>query len=174
MRGRMFFKRGIRNIVVVLVLLSNIGCDQLSKNLAREHMDYGKRISIVADYLSLIKVENTGAFLSIGNDLPNQLRLPLLVVVPALFLLGLTVFILYKKHLEWHFVLPMAFVIGGGIGNLVDRMRYGSVTDFLHMDFQLFQTGIFNLADVSIMIGTFWMLLTQIRPKSKANEPGHL
>jgi signal peptidase II len=46
-----------------------------------------------------------------------------------------------------------AFVIGGGIGNLYDRIMFGSVTDFLHIDFVIFQTGIFNFADVSIMIG---------------------
>ena len=51
--------------------------------------------------------------------------------------------------------LGLACVLGGGIGNLYDRVLYGSVTDFLHIDFGLFQTGIFNLADVSIMVGAF-------------------
>ena len=49
--------------------------------------------------------------------------------------------------------LGLACVLGGGIGNLYDRVLYGSVTDFLHIDFGLFQTGIVNLADVSIMVG---------------------
>jgi signal peptidase II len=53
----------------------------------------------------------------------------------------------------------MCFLIGGGIGNIYDRIKFGSVTDFLHIDFILFRTGIFNLADVSIMIGIGILLL---------------
>ncbi len=54
------------------------------------------------------------------------------------------------------------FLIGGGIGNIYDRIVYGSVTDFLHMDFVLFRTGIFNLADVSIMVGIGLLLLQNL------------
>ncbi len=64
-----------------------------------------------------------------------------------------------------NFAIPFAFIIGGGIGNLYDRILYGSVTDFLHMDFQLFRTGIFNMADVSIMIGVFWLMFTQLKTR---------
>jgi signal peptidase II len=54
------------------------------------------------------------------------------------------------------------FVIGGGIGNVFDRIVYGSVTDFLHINFGFFQTGIFNLADLSIMTGVFIILLQSL------------
>ena len=55
--------------------------------------------------------------------------------------------------------IPQPFLIGGGLGNIFDRALYGSVTDFLHIDFGLFQTGIFNMADVSVMVGVFTILL---------------
>ncbi|MDO8994488.1 MAG: signal peptidase II, partial [Daejeonella sp.] len=58
-------------------------------------------------------------------------------------------------------IVGWCFVIGGGTGNLYDRIVHGSVTDFLHLDLGLFQTGIFNLADVSIMIGMFIILTGQ-------------
>jgi signal peptidase II len=51
------------------------------------------------------------------------------------------------------------FIIGGGIGNLFDRIFRGSVTDFLYIKFGIFHTGIFNLADVSIMSGMFIVLI---------------
>ena len=64
--------------------------------------------------------------------------------------------------------IGLAFVVGGGIGNIYDRAIYGSVTDFLHLDFYLFKTGVFNLADVSIMTGVFIVLIAfmirQTRP----------
>ncbi|MCY1383789.1 Lipoprotein signal peptidase [compost metagenome] len=50
-------------------------------------------------------------------------------------------------------------LIGGGIGNVYDRIVYGSVTDFMHIDFVLFKTGIFNIADISIMTGVSIMFV---------------
>jgi signal peptidase II len=59
-------------------------------------------------------------------------------------------------------LIGWCFVIGGGTGNLYDRIIHGSVTDFLHLDLRLFQTGIFNMADVSIMTGMFIIILGQL------------
>ena len=56
-------------------------------------------------------------------------------------------------------LVGISFVLGGGIGNMYDRIIHGSVTDFLHIDFVIFQTGIFNMADVSIMTGMFLILI---------------
>ncbi|MGB3075106.1 MAG: signal peptidase II [Chitinophagales bacterium] len=53
----------------------------------------------------------------------------------------------------------MCFVIGGGIGNLIDRMLYGSVTDFLFIHSGMFRTGIFNMADTSIMLGSLLFII---------------
>ncbi|MCV9385100.1 signal peptidase II [Reichenbachiella ulvae] len=158
-------KKGIRNVMVITVLLSNIGCDQISKNVARDYINYGEKISVVSSYLTLTKVENSGAFLSLGNTLPNFIKIPLLTIFPSLVLIGMLVFILRKRKMDLNYSLPIAFIIGGGIGNLYDRILYGSVTDFLHMNFQFFQTGIFNMADVSIMVGIFWLLVIQINTK---------
>jgi signal peptidase II len=80
-------------------------------------------------------------------------RFILLSLVP-LAILGFGVGYLFtKKNLSKAMLLGFAFVIGGGIGNLYDRLVHGSVTDFMHIDFVIFQTGIFNMADVSIMTG---------------------
>ena len=61
----------------------------------------------------------------------------------------------------------LSFIAGGGIGNIFDRMVYGSVTDMLFIDLQFAHTGIFNVADVSVMIGTGLILLEQFLPKKK-------
>ena len=63
--------------------------------------------------------------------------------------------------------LGLAFIIGGGIGNIFDRIVYGSVTDFFHMDFVIFRTGIFNMADVSVMVGTSLLLVSTFGKKKK-------
>jgi signal peptidase II len=59
-------------------------------------------------------------------------------------------------------LIGASFVIGGGIGNMIDRILHGSVTDFLHLKIGSFQTGIFNMADVSIMIGMAFLIYTSL------------
>jgi signal peptidase II len=148
----------VRTIAIVIILASNIGCDQVSKSLVRERLDKRERVELAGDYFILTRVENTGAFLSMGNSLPVPLRITLLSVLPALIMIYGLYFLFTKRSLSWISILGLCFIIGGGIGNLYDRIVYGSVTDFLHMDFVIFRTGIFNMADVSIMIGTALIL----------------
>jgi len=120
--------------------------------------------------MTLTRVENTGAFLSTGHDLPQPLKLLLLTILPALVLgLGF-VFVLTKKNLSNVMTLGVCFVVGGGIGNIYDRIRIGSVTDFLHLDFVLFQTGIFNMADVSIMCGMALIIIDSYFKRAALNE----
>ncbi|CAD5293424.1 Lipoprotein signal peptidase (fragment) [Imperialibacter sp. EC-SDR9] len=69
-------------------------------------------------------------------------------------------------------VLGICFMVGGGVGNIYDRLIYGSVTDFLHIDFVLFQTGIFNMADVSIMTGMFVILFDSYLKRAKLIHTG--
>lgn len=70
------------------------------------------------------------------------------------------IFLITKYNLKSSTVLGVCFVLGGGIGNVYDRLVHGSVTDFLFIDFGIFHTGIFNMADVSIMIGTFLIVVS--------------
>ncbi len=154
-------RKGIRNLLIISVLLANVGCDQISKNIARNQIASGEQISVIPDYFTLTLVENTGAFLSLGGNLPDLIRIPLLMIIPTLVIIGCLGYILKKKSIGYHHSLPIACIIGGGFGNLYDRILHGSVTDFLHLNFQFFQTGIFNLADVSIMAGTCWLFANE-------------
>jgi len=78
--------------------------------------------------------------------------------------LGLAfLYLLTKKDLTNMTIIGVCFIIGGGVGNIYDRLIYGSVTDFLHIDFVIFQTAIFNMADVSIMTGIFVIVIEAFR-----------
>lgn len=162
-------KRLLRTLVILIILSSNVGCDQISKNIVRQRLDYNEQISVIKNYLTLTKVENTGAFLSIGRSLPNQLKILLLTIFPVI-VLGLALFYLLTKNKASNLtVIGICFIVGGGIGNIYDRIVYGSVTDFLHIDFVIFETGIFNMADVSIMVGMFTILLDSFYNQTKLN-----
>jgi signal peptidase II len=149
----MLVKNFLRTIIIVTVLVSNISCDQITKGLARKHLSYHKEVEVVNQYLTLTKIENDGAFLSVGSTLPKPVKLLLLVILPIGALAFGLLWVLTNRELSNTIVVAVCFIVGGGVGNLYDRIAYGSVTDFLYMDLVIFQTGIFNMADVSIMTG---------------------
>jgi signal peptidase II len=157
--GGLVMNKVTRLILLILVVAGNVGCDQVTKNLAREQLDYGSTISIIDPFLTLVKVENTGAFLSLGNGLPESFRVGLLIFLPCLILIIVFIYAMRSNNISRVGILGLGFIVGGGVGNMIDRILFGSVTDFLHMDFVLFRTGIFNAADVSIMVGMFLLLL---------------
>ncbi|MTI32869.1 signal peptidase II [Xanthovirga aplysinae] len=154
----MKLKKIFRTLIIIALLVSNIGCDQISKNAVRTNVNYGEKISLISNHLILTKIENTGAFLSLGVNFPETIKLVLLTILPIVVLLFMTYFLLVKQNLNKYSIISLSFIIGGGIGNVYDRVVYGSVTDFLHIDFVIFQTGVFNMADVSIMVGTLLLL----------------
>jgi signal peptidase II len=119
-----------------------------------------------------MKVENTGAFLSLGNSLSHPVRFVLLSIIPLLVLGYGLFFLLTNKHVSKVTLTGICFVLGGGLGNVFDRIVYGSVTDFLHIDFGIFQTGVFNLADVSIMTGMILIVFDYFKTREPVNEPG--
>lgn len=158
-------KNAIRIFLIILTVSVNIGCDQVSKTIVRGRVSYGERIPLLDRHLTLTKVENTGAFLSLGNAWPPLVKNTLLLALPILALLAGLAYLLFSAKVPRLVVLGTSFIIGGGIGNLIDRATYGSVTDFLHIRLGLFQTGIFNMADVSVMVGAGLILLNSFQKK---------
>jgi len=152
--AKRFWKFGL-----LLLVLVNISCDQVAKHLVREKVAYQEEIELVKDHFILTRVENSGAFLSIGSSLPRFIRLLILSVLPVLVLTAGLYYLLTSRNLSICTSVGIAMVLGGGIGNLYDRIRYGSVTDFFHIDFYFIKTGIFNMADVSIMCGMGFIIL---------------
>ncbi|MBG6132133.1 signal peptidase II [Aquimarina sp. EL_43] len=152
--------RKIRIILILSLVLLNISCDQISKNVVRQTIEPFERIEVFKDSFVLTKVENTGAAYSLGSDLAPILKILLLQILPILVLLLLLRQILIKTNYSRETIIGFAFIIGGGIGNLFDRIVYGSVTDFLILDLGIIKTEIFNLADVSIFLGSILVLIT--------------
>lgn len=148
-----------RNNCILLLIFANAGCDQISKNAARKNIGYHETINVIGNHLVLTKVENSGAFLSAGDSLTGSVKFIFLTILPLIALAYGIYYLLTNTRLPKLLVLGISFVIGGGLGNLADRLINGSVTDFVHIDYYLIKTGIFNLADVSIMIGMVMLVI---------------
>ncbi|OED48073.1 signal peptidase II [Flavobacteriaceae bacterium (ex Bugula neritina AB1)] len=144
----------IRITLILSLVAANIGCDQISKTIVRQTIETDQKIEVFKENLILTKVENRGAAYSIGADLDPVIKTILLQIAPILVLLYLLRQILIKTEYSAETIIGMTFIIGGGIGNILDRILYQSVTDFLILDIGIIKSEIFNLADVSIMIGS--------------------
>lgn len=165
----MFQNKSSRILIILFLVLTNIGCDQVSKKMVRSSVEQGDRIELINDNFILMNVENEGAFLSWGDDFSPLVKNILLLGLPVLMLLIALIYIFFEKNISRLNLVGWSFVIGGGIGNLFDRIKYGSVTDFLFIDLGgVFRTGVFNMADVSIMVGMGFLILYYIQDSRKA------
>jgi signal peptidase II len=156
----------IRIILILVIITINIGCDQFSKKIVKQSVLPYQTIRVLNDHLTVTRVENSGAFLSAGDSMSKTSKQIFLTLIPVIaMVLGLAY--LFLKPLSNNLLIGLCFVIGGGVGNLFDRIVYGSVTDFLFVKVGVFETGIFNLADVSIMTGMLLIVLQFFRMKSR-------
>jgi signal peptidase II len=104
--------------------------------------------------------ENAGAFMSLGMDLSDSVRFWLLIIGVGVALTGMLQFVLFSREMDRFSVVAAALIIGGGFSNLLDRLyNDGLVVDFMNAGIGPVRTGIFNLADVAIMVGS-GMLVT--------------
>ena len=155
-----------RSLFIILTIILTIAIDQISKILVRAYVIPSEKTNIIGTYFTLHNVENTGAFLGMGSDLSPLLKLILLLILPIAVLGFVTVHIFKDKSLDNLSIFAFASIIGGGIANVFDRIVYGSVTDFFHIDLGgVFRTGIFNMADLSVTTGMIILLLVSFRKK---------
>lgn len=158
-------------IFLITFVIFNLAIDQISKIIIRHHIQDNEVIHIIKQYFILTKVENTGAFLSVGSNLSGFAKSILLNGLPIVVLIYGLWILLSKVNLPRLTQLAIGCFIGGGVGNVYDRLVYGSVTDFMFMDFYLFRTGVFNIADMSIMTGLGLLLWQTIADWRKQKNP---
>ncbi len=160
---------------IIYVSLLVVIFDQATKIIVKAFMDYGSSIRVIGDFFKLTFVENPGMAFGLDFGPTSKLFLSLFSVVAS----GGLIYYLYKikDHILVH-RLSIALILGGAVGNLIDRvfygviygtgpLLYGKVVDFLNFeffDFSLFghaytRWPIFNIADASVTIGVIVLLV---------------
>lgn len=152
----------LRVLLFASVLLGSAGCDHAAKWIARDALAPGAMVSLAAGAVRLELVSNPGAFLSVGMGLAPELRHLVFLVAVPLLLVGLCVLALRSGRAPLAQLVGLACVAGGGFANWLDRLLHGgAVTDFVSLGIGPLRTGIFNLADVVILLGIGLFLLAQ-------------
>ena len=145
-----------------LIILS-IFFDQLSKFWIRNNIESYNEIELIGSFFTLIRVENSGAFLGMGSELSYIPKLILLIIFPIVVLVAVSIYTYMEKKLDNLSLVGFSLIIGGGVANIFDRVVYGSVTDFLYINLGFFKTGIFNIADLSVTTGIILILIASFK-----------
>jgi len=149
-------------ILPLILCLTTVGCDRLTKKLAVNHLAGAPPQSYLKNTIRLQYAENSGAFLSLGAELPEGIRTAILTFGVAVLLIVVAILAIRRR---WTGVplSGVALMWAGGVSNLIDRAFNGSVVDFLNVGIGSLRTGIFNVADVAVMLGAFLVVFGDVK-----------
>ncbi|HVH32555.1 MAG TPA: signal peptidase II [Tahibacter sp.] len=144
--------------------------DQWTKHVVLAHLQEGVPIPVIPGFLNWMLAFNTGAAFSFLADAGGWQRWGFSVLAVAISL-ALTAWLARTPRRDWLTALPLALVIGGAIGNLIDRLRFGHVVDFVQVYHGDWTFPAFNVADSAISVGAVLLALASLR-SGKAEDAG--
>jgi len=152
--------------------LSVLLLDQISKWLAINHLEPNQILSIIPGFFNLVFVKNRGMAFGILSQSRSGLSYYFLIATTILAIGVILFFSYWAKRKEKWLTIGLSLILGGAIGNLIDRVRLGYVIDFLDFFLKGYHWPAFNVADSGVTAGTFWLLIHIIVGKNlKEDEP---
>jgi signal peptidase II len=161
--------RRARAVLLIIAAVGTIGCDRITKYAASAYLDGVPNRSFLSDTIRIGYVENAGGFLSLGADLPPTARDAVFTVATAIALMALLGLTLRRKYTGLA-ELGLVLFLAGGVSNWIDRVLRGRVVDFLNMGVGSLRTGVFNTADVAIMLGAGLFVLGELGRNYKTQK----
>jgi len=170
----MINKLSNRVYLIIAVIASVVAIDQVTKFIVKKLMNLRDSIGIIGDFFQFTYIENPG--MAFGLQMENKILFTLLSIGAAIVVF---IYLYRMRNEKMMLVLALSFIMGGAIGNLIDRLFYGRVVDFLDFEFfdisipqfnflfidfpgfDLTRWPIFNIADSSVTIGMIiitWMI----------------
>lgn len=161
-----FNKLKKNHILFLGIALTGFILDQISKIIIVINLDPHQILQVIPGFFNLVLVRNKGmafgVFSQINSTLFHYLLLSVIVIAIAAILFFLFTL---KKNQVW-MGLGLSLILGGAMGNLVDRIRLGYVIDFLDFGLKSYHWPAFNLADSIVTVGTFCVLIEIIKRKN--------
>ncbi len=160
-----------RFIILSVAIISCVAFEQQTKVWAQEWLQPGGSVKYLSGIFQFILAENRGAFLGLGAQMPEFMKIVIFTgIIPACLLAGF-IWVVQEKHLTIMSSLAAVLLIAGGISNVIDRaFNHGVVIDFMYMDIGPLHTGIFNVADIFIMSAVFIMVCLSFRQEKSARN----
>jgi signal peptidase II len=158
--------------ILLVFCLGILLLDQWTKSMVVQKLPVYQRLEVIQGFFNLTHVRNTGGAFGIFGGERGGLGSILFVVV-SLIAIGAIVFLFLKiKESEKTLALSFSLILSGAVGNLIDRLRYGEVVDFLDFHLSTYHWPAFNVADSAICIGIGLMALELLKgDRKKSTKP---
>lgn len=157
--------RGIRNVLMNVYFLISAVCvlilDQVTKYIIIEKLPISSEIEVIRGFFYITHIKNTGAAFGLFQDSTRTLTIISFVAIVLIIILK----IILKLNYAFYNV-SLGFILGGALGNLIDRYFVGEVTDFLNFTFW----PVFNIADSFIIIGFCLIIIIMLREYFKKGK----
>lgn len=146
-----------------LIALAIVAADQATKAVVVRHMRLGQSIPILPGFFDLTFVLNPGAAFSLLATLPEGIRNPFFILVSVAA--AILIIVYRARHLRGHRLatVSLGLILGGAVGNLIDRIRYGVVVDFLDAHVGQYHWPVFNIADSAISVGVTLLIVEMLQ-----------
>ena len=149
-------------MVYFAVIIVTIVADQLTKMLVVDSLHLYESLEVIPGFFNLVYVTNKGAAFSMLADINSPWRHYFFLCIGLAALVGLSVAYWKLRNVNRLYSWPLALIAGGAAGNLIDRVRFGSVIDFLDFYVSNYHWPAFNVADSAICVGAGLFLLINI------------
>jgi len=153
-------------LVIVIVIL-----DQVTKALVRRSLELHDTIDVIPGFLNLTRVHNTGAAFGIFNGMEFPYKTGVLTLVATFALAGVAWYAATVPDTDRLARIGVAAILGGAIGNLIDRATVGYVLDYVDAFYNGWHFWAFNVADAAISIGVVLMILDLVGLGRRASNP---
>ena len=145
----------------VLTALPCLFLDQVSKGMAESHLRFVEATSYLGGRIHFAYTENRAAFWGLGASLGDEIRFLLLSGVASLAILALAYIMWNEERPRPLEIVAYSLLITGGLCNVLDRLSAGYVVDFLSLEMGFLRTGVFNMADLVILLGVTLVCWTE-------------
>jgi len=154
-----------KEIIYSLVVASLVvAIDQVTKFLITNKIYLHSKKVIISNFINLVHIKNKGIAFGIFNKPGTECYILSGITIIAIFFIIYMIFTEGKKSL--FISIPLGLILGGAIGNLIDRILFGEVTDFIDLHIGIYHWPAFNVADMAISIGGFMILLFILMKKA--------
>ena len=153
------------------VSLAVLFLDQWSKGLVTRTMDVHQSKTVISDVFDLTYVRNTGAAFGLFASVDSSVKAILLNSIAVIVFLIVSAYALRSSHKSVRLQVGLALILGGAVGNLLDRVRFGYVVDFLDFSISGHHWPAFNVADSAICIGVALLFLDMLGSDEAAEHP---
>lgn len=157
-----------------LLVLAVIGLDQLTKYWIMATMNLYEVQAVIPGLFNLVYVTNKGAAFSMFASIDSPVRHYFFISVNSLAAVGLTIAAFKMRAQQVFYVISFALIASGAVGNLIDRVRFGAVIDFLDFYIGSYHWPAFNVADSSICVGVailFVLNILEIKKEKDRRNP---